>query len=268
MGASHNSPRVVTDDLVLYIDVNNPKCVDASADITSSTRLNNLAGGSYSDIQLKVFDTDSTPEMQFIRHDQTDLWIYDQDGVSDTNEAPGWISVDNYDRTDDDNNYTFMCWYKYPHGNSSQRAQNIYGGGFQSRTSFYLSPGGTSSSRGVLRYPNSGTTGAGNYTSAIFSDEEQWICFAATDRNVPGGTYETKRYFNGALIGTNTAGATFVAPTGNGKFTWGSWSGGYGAATMKSNLFMYYNRVLTAEEILQNYEATRERFGSIHDIPN
>ena len=41
MGASHNNPKIVTDDLVLYIDVNNPKCVDASAAITSSTRLNN-----------------------------------------------------------------------------------------------------------------------------------------------------------------------------------------------------------------------------------
>ena len=66
MSVSHNSPRVVTDDLVLYIDVNNPKCVDASEDITSSTRLNNLAGGNYSDIQLKVYDTDATPEMQFV----------------------------------------------------------------------------------------------------------------------------------------------------------------------------------------------------------
>ena len=268
MSVSHNNTSVITDDLVLYIDVNNPKCVDASADITSSTKLKNLAGGSYSDIQLGVYDSGAVPEMQFIKHEQTGLWIYDQDGVSDTGEAPGWISDANYDRTDDDNNFTFICWYKYPHGNSTQRAQNIYGGGFQSKTSFYLSPGGTSSSRGVLRYPNTGTTGAGNFSSTTFSSKEQWICFAATDRNVPGGTYETKRYFNGVLIGTNTASASFVAPTGNNKFTWGSWSGGYGAATMEANLFMYYNRVLTDEEIMHNYLATREKFGSLHDLDN
>tara|TARA_R100000081_G_C4778287_1_gene149925 strand:- start:193 stop:999 length:807 start_codon:yes stop_codon:yes gene_type:complete len=268
MSVSHNNTSVITDDLVLYIDVNNPKCVDASADITSSTKLKNLAGGSYSDIQLGVYDSGAVPEMQFIKHEQTGLWIYDQDGVSDTGEAPGWISDANYDRTDDDNNFTFICWYKYPHGNSTQRAQNIYGGGFQSKTSFYLSPGGTSSSRGVLRYPNTGTTGAGNFSSTTFSSKEQWICFAATDRNVPGGTYETKRYFNGVLIGTNTASASFVAPTGNNKFTWGSWSGSYGAATMEANLFMYYNRVLTDEEIMHNYLATREKFGSLHDLDN
>jgi|TARA_R100000084_G_scaffold99430_1_gene53804 hypothetical protein len=268
MSVSHNNTSVITDDLVLYIDVNNPKCVDASADITSSTKLKNLAGGSYSDIQLGVYDSGAVPEMQFIKHEQTGLWIYDQDGVSDTGEAPGWISDANYDRTDDDNNFTFICWYKYPHGNSTQRAQNIYGGGFQSKTSFYLSPGGTSSSRGVLRYPNSGTSGAGNFSSTTFSSKEQWICFAATDRNVPSGTYETKRYFNGVLIGTNTASASFVAPTGNNKFTWGSWSGSYGAATMEANLFMYYNRVLTDEEIMHNYLATREKFGSLHDLDN
>ena len=268
MGASHNSPRIVTDDLVLYIDVTNPMSVDASAALTSSTKLKNLAGGSYSDIQLGVYDSGAVPEMQFIRHDQTDLWIYDQDGVSDTGEYPGWISDANYDRTDDDNNFTFMCWYKYPHNNSTQRAQNIYGGGFQSKTSFYLSPGGTSSSRGILRYPNSGTTGAYSSTNTQFSSNEQWICFAATDKNVSGGTYETKLYLNGQPISSSTASASFVAPTGDGKFTWGSWSASYGNATMKSNLFMYYNRTLTAEEILQNYEATRERFGSIHDIPN
>jgi len=268
MSASHNSPKVVTDDLVLYIDVNNPKCVDASAALTSSTKLKNLAGGSYSDIQLGVYDSGAVPEMQFIKHEQTGLWIYDQDGVSDTGENPGWLSDANYDRTDDDNNYTFMCWYKYPFGNSTQRAQNIYGGGFQSKTSFVLTWSGTSASRGVLRYPTSGTTGSYSNTSTQFSSNEQWVCFAATDRNVGGGTYETKFYFNGQPFGTSTAGATFVAPTGNNKFTWGSWSGGYGAATMKSNLFMYYNRTLTAEEILHNYESTRERFGSVHDIEN
>ena len=37
MSVSHNNTSIITDDLVLYIDVYNPKCVDASADITSST---------------------------------------------------------------------------------------------------------------------------------------------------------------------------------------------------------------------------------------
>ena len=43
MSVSHNNTSIITDDLVLYIDVNNPKCVDASLDITSSTKLKNLA---------------------------------------------------------------------------------------------------------------------------------------------------------------------------------------------------------------------------------
>ena len=268
MSVSHNNTSIITDDLVLYIDVNNPKCVDASLDITSSTKLKNLAGGSYSDIQLGVYDSGAVPEMQFVKDEQTDLWIYDQDGVSDTGENPGWISDANYSRTDDDNNYSFMCWYKYPFGNSTQRVQNIYGGGFQSKTSFVLTWSGTSSSRGILRYPNTSTTGSYSGTTTQFSDTEQWICFAATDKNIDGGTYETKRYFNGVLDGTSTANASFVAPTGDNKFTWGSWSGGYGAATMKSNLFMYYNRTLTAEEIMHNYLATKAKFGSLHDLDN
>ena len=48
--------------------------------------------------------------------------------------------------------------------------------------------------------------------------------------------------------------------------TWGSWSGGYGPPTMRANCYMYYERTLTAEEILQNYNATKDRFGTNQNI--
>ena len=267
MSVSHNTARVVTDDLVFYYDVNNPRCLpNPTVAIDSDTKLYNLAKESdHADNYLKVYDHDAVPEMSFSRHEQTGLWLYEQDGTTDTDEDPGWISNESYTRTNV-NNYTFFCWFNFPYGDSSQRTDNIYGGGFQSETSFYLSPGGSSSSRGFLRYPNSGSTGSYSRTVTEFNDPQQWLCIATTDEDVSGGTYKTILYFNGLYNGESTAGSSFAAPSGTALATWGSWSGGYGPPTMRANCYMYYERTLTAEEILQNYNATKARFGTNQNI--
>tara|TARA_R100001015_G_C4615518_1_gene171519 strand:- start:550 stop:1359 length:810 start_codon:yes stop_codon:yes gene_type:complete len=268
MSVTHNTATIVTEGLQFYYDVNNPKCNPdvRTGVIALSSKLYNLAqDGDYKDDYLSPFDTDAIPEMTFSKEEQTGLWIYDQDGTTDTAEDPGWVSNESYNRNVDE--FTFFCWYNFPYGGGSQRTDNIYGGGFQSKTSFYLSSGGTSSARGFLRYPNSGSSGSYSRTTTEFNDPQQWLCMATTDENVHEiGGATTKLYFNGLLNGSSTGSSSFAAPSGTNKAVWGSWSGDYGPFSGKSNCFMYYERKLSADEILQNYNATKGRFGTNQDI--
>ena len=77
MSVSHNTARIVTEGLVWYYDVNNPRCLpNPTVAIDENTKLYNLATESdHADDYLRVYDTDATPEMSFTRHEQTGLWL-------------------------------------------------------------------------------------------------------------------------------------------------------------------------------------------------
>jgi hypothetical protein len=83
------------------------------------------------------------------------------------------------------------------------------------------------------------------------------------------GTYkastgQVKIYLDGVLKTTSTISTTGNVSLNDGKITLGldyhGLSSGY---SMNGNIFLsrVYNRVLTAAEVLQNYNATKSRFG-------
>lgn len=244
----NRGPKIVTDGLVAYFDVASTRCVDASQGLTSSTRLKNLAGG---DLEMVPYDTTNS-NMSFVIDNGN--YVYDQNGIN--GGYPGWYGSINQARTDD---FTFICWFKYTYGSSNQRSNNIYGGGFSGRTSFYLSPGGTSSSHGVLRYSDAGSANAYSRTGAYGGNDNTWHQFAAVDSG-PDGAHSTEVFIDGVSKGTTTSNASFDTPDGTGQFTWGSWSLTYGNMNARSNCYMYYNRALSDNEILQNYNTIKNRF--------
>ena len=63
-------------------------------------------------------------------------------------------------------------------------------------------------------------------------------------------------YSNGSLVITNSNGS--AGPDG---FSFGAWSGSSEPSTAEISFFMVYNRLLSAQEILQNYNALKKRFG-------
>jgi len=252
--ATAYSPKIVTDGLLAYFDVNNPKCVDASQTIDTNTRLKNLVrGGSTIEMQSRT-ETASYGNMSFVK--EGGIYVYDQNGIN--GGEPGWKSTLNYPRVDD---FTFICWFKYNYGSEYQRSDNIYGGGFSGRTSFYLSPGGTSSSHGALRYSDAGSANAyGVYLPASAGGNDGfWHMFAAVDSG-GDGDHTTKVYIDGILKGSGTSNASYDTPDGTGRFTWGSWSETYGNMNARSNCYSYYERALTDKEIMQNYIALKDRF--------
>ena len=250
MAISYN-PRIVTDNLKVYLDVSNSKCVDATQTVSSSTRLKNLVDTSF-EFYSPYTDATTLSNMSFVL--DGDNYVYDQ--VSVSGGEPGWASVSTFPRSYE---YTFISWFKYNYGSSYQRNDNIYGGGFSGQTSFYLSQGGTSANHGVLRYSQAGGTNSYSLTNTYGGNDGNWHMFASTDTG-GDGNQTTKFYLDGVLKGTVTSNASYVAPIGNSTMTWGSWSGDYGNFGGRTNLYMYYDRVLSVEEIQQNFNATRSRF--------
>ena len=95
-----------------------------------------------------------------------------------------------------------------------------------------------------------GATGGGVTTTPVYRN--QWVYVALSK---PSGSSSASYYVNGLFVGT--AGAyTTLAKTPH-------WLNRTGGQTWKGNcsIIQAYNRALTAEEIQQNYNATKSRFG-------
>ena len=90
---------------------------------------------------------------------------------------------------------------------------------------------------------------AGNTTLSL----NTWYCGAVTFSNVSG----YKLYLNGVLDGTSASTTTFNY---FGELQIGAFANA-NLFTGRISLAMVYNRVLSAQEISQNFNATRSRFG-------
>lgn len=247
-------PNIPTNGLKAFFDVSNPKCVDASQTIDSNTRLINLV--SDSNIQMQSQDTTSATlgNMSFVEDNGS--YVYNQNAIAGTGE-PGWKGINNPTRVND---YSFVCWYKYNYGSSYQRAENIYGGGFGSRTSFYLSPSGTSASHGILRYSDVGGTNSYGVQANYGGSDGEWHMFAATDTGPDVGVQTSKFYLDGVWKATAASNSSHDNNDGTDTMVWGSWSGTYGNFNGRTNCFMYYERVLTDDEIYNIYNGMKRRF--------
>lgn len=248
-------PKIELDRLKILLDVSNKKCVDNSQPITSTTYLHNLMDKS---IRFRPYESDTTG-MSF----ETDggLKIYKQDGIiGDGINNPCWWS-ENPIQTQD--NYTFSIWFKFSESTLSgetQRAENIYGGGIQSKAVMYLTSGGTSTTHGFLRYDYDGVNDAYSHTQQYGANDGNWHQFTTVDK-FSLGSHITEFYIDGVLKNSTTAPLEFTPSGGAVNFTWGSWSGGYGNFTGSTNLFMYWEKALSSEQVLNNFKATKSRFG-------
>jgi hypothetical protein len=93
-------------------------------------------------------------------------------------------------------------------------------------------------------------TGANFTTAAVYRN--QWVYVALSK---PSGSSSASYYVNGVLVGTGTA---YTTPA-----TTPTWFNRAGAQTWKGNCsnIQVYNRTLFAEEVLQNFNALRGRYG-------
>jgi hypothetical protein len=251
--ALHHNPRIVTSGLVLSLDAADINSYSGSGNI-----LNNLVlPGSTATV------VNGGPSGKVISLDGTNDWIGVDNSVTSAVLSPAQA--------------TFSIWFKanntYSNGNTCSL---ISRGNYNTSGGFFIHMRNSSGNCNVsAAFSNSTTTsysfeGTSNFNVNPFG---QWNNVTVTvDSSI-------KLYANGVLLQTvsrsvsnivygsgtiNTNGDTnlaFVsglayAPTidqGAGG-TWRPFNGDFGSGMM-------YNRVLSAEEVLQNYLAQKSRFG-------
>lgn len=252
--ASSFNQSIPLKGLQAFFDVSNPRCVDATQTISATTQLQNLAPNN-PDL---IFDTKpgavagTYAGMSFVL--DNGHYVYEQDALNGAD--PGWSS----DRTiQQPQNFTFHIWFKYTPG-ATQTGENIYGGGFSGRTSFYLAPGGGSANHGVLRYSDAGSGNSYSHTANYGGNDGNWHLFSCRDYGEDGNR-DTDFWLDGEFKQRVVSNSSHIIPDSRNTMTWGSWSVTYGNFGGRTNMYLMYNRTQSGKEIKQVFEATRSRFG-------
>jgi len=141
--------------------------------------------------------------------------------------------------------YTAYTKTAYFYVTSFSTANNIISGGFSGQHAFWLQ----ASNKLYAGHNGAWTTVTGNTTLSL----NTWYFGAVTYSNSTGW----KLYLNGREDGTSADTTTF---TGNQEIVIGAYSTGNNF-TGRISYVQVYNRALTATEILQNYNATKRRYG-------
>lgn len=258
---------VPQDGLALYIDVNNPRCLENPTNpVGSGTRLYNLSYSSNSVINCPYLTPSGNAtgwaQMSFPTENGKRV-AYQNAYAAGAGNDPGWLGnmVDSTRVAE----YTFSSWFRYQVGSTFQIAENIYGGGFNSQTSFYISPSGTSLSTGVLHYsPGNTNNFSNNYTTNGTSEpggsDDAWHMHTHTTTYSGPNTFTSRFYIDG-VEKSAVINASNYTPWASGQITWGSWAGTYGNYSGFMNLFMYYERTLSPSEVKLLYQNQRSMMG-------
>ena len=232
------SPKIVTDGLVLYLDAAN-----RDSYISGSTVWNDLSrtGGSGSLTNGPTFNTGSGGSIFF-------------DGVDDT--VIGTISGSIFT-----NNFTQTAWiYKL---NANTIWQGIFTNSYPATNNTYLMTFGNGSV--AAPYNSVGANQVGVVESGIFLDIgshlNRWLYLAISKS---GSLLTISCYKDGSLLqnsGSITWNGGNFSSTNN-YMIGRHWSG---SAVVPFNGYIsqvsVYNKFLTSQEIFQNYNTTKGRFG-------
>ena len=226
------SPKVVTDGLKVYLDAGNTKSYTSG-----STTWYDLSGNNVNGTLTNgpTFSPEANGCIVFDGIDDIVTTPFNRIQTSSTFEI--WAN-----RTEDVNTFNMMAgmylpYFGFRHGNYLHFSENV--GGVQ--RNLYTNE---SSSVGSLV-------------------NNRWYCFHFINSydgvNTTMSTY-TDGVFKGSI--TNT-GQTVTSTSSN--LTLGNWRTGIIDYPFKGkiSMFKYYNRTLSAQEILQNYNATKSRFSNI-----
>ena len=225
MGLAH-SPRIVTDGLVL--------CVDAASKRSypgTGTTWTDLKGGNNGTlINGPTFDSDNGGSIVF-------------DGSDDRVDCTSPSEIDSISEI------TMIAWVRYSGigyypkiiSRGHATATDLLRGSNNNQLSFYYANSGYATDSDYF----SGTIGSINLSSG-------WVCVAVTSGSV------VKFYKNSDLVYTS---GSITTNTGTGStLVLGNRPGGGRNFSGRMGVAMVYNRVLSADEILQNYLSTKERY--------
>jgi hypothetical protein len=214
-------PKTVTNGLVLCLDA-----ADKNSYPGTGTSWNDLSGNNNTGSLTNgaTFNSSNSGNIAF-------------DGVDDC------VVVNNNANILSKTAYTKTAWF---YTTSIGPNNNIISGGNSGQHAFWL--GGTS-------YLRAGHNG--NWSTIVATTSmsvNTWYYGAVTFNTTTGWNL----YLNGVQEATNVDTTTFI---GNQEILIGAYSTGGNVFTGRIATSLVYNRVLTSTEILQNYNATKSRFG-------
>ena len=236
MAVAYN-PSIITDGLVLYLDAANLKSYPGSG-----TTWNDLSGNNnnapmvntptYSNLKNGAFTFDGAGTNYFDLDSKASLVNVNAGTVG------GWVRFN--DLNSDSTNYVFVSY-----------GGNAYGGGFILE---HAGLGGTSLRLELVTFGGSisGAPRANIDKSTALPYQGQDIYMIGT-----WTTSEVKLYINGVLLSTVSTNAALPS-----RSTLRISNEGNRARGVNGNVYncSIYNRALSAQEILQNYNATKGRY--------
>ena len=237
MAVGYN-PSIVSDGLVFYIDAASSRCYSGSGNTA-----NGLVGGIGGTLVNGVsFNSANNGSFQF-------------DGAND------YIEVD--DLNVNFSNGLTVCAFCYPTANSNWGRIIDFGLG-QSNDNIILSRLNTSNV--FFLEVRSGTDAnqslIASSSSVLVNNKFQYLC-GVVDAGTPGNASTARLYYNGNLIPSSPTGNIVVPNTVNRTINYIARSNWSADSYFQGNIgqVIIYNRALTQQEILQNFNATRFRYG-------
>lgn len=231
MSTLNGGPNIITDGLVLYLDAGNTLSYTSGSTVWNDLSRSMLSG---SLINGPTFNTGSGGSIVF-------------DGVDDYVSVPKQTAFVNASQ------FTLMAWMK--RRTPSSKMICYQGADAGNDVSFELWNDGFA----YFEVGNSGNTYA---NIANTSTDWQYLTMVF-DGTQTGNSNRLKCYINGSLLNVGYSG-TIPSTSGpsNSVFSIGN-SQGIGGNFSDGNIAQVsiYNRALTASEVLQNYNATKGRFG-------
>ena len=230
MTTEYNTPKIVTDNLVLYLDAANTKSYSSG-----SGTWNDMMGDNDGTIEGATYVPSSPKHFSF-------------DGSND------YIQFDQYDFGTAFSLFAFINPTSY--GTIRTLFSNTSSGGSGDGITCFLNGWNTSNNKMYIEYGNgsSGTT-LNSDTNTITNGVWQSVTFNFDKGNNTGSLYN-----NTTLFASSTS--INLNSDLNREFRMGRFGGG--SAYWYPGLigvYMIYNRVLTAAEVKQNHNALKGRFG-------
>jgi hypothetical protein len=234
-------PRIVKDGLVFYMDAANPNCY-ISGNTTCNDLISNVSGFLENGTLFSTSDNG--------------VWIFD--GVDDYIEISATTIVRPTESELNTNGFTIMAWINV----DSSISQGVFSNdGINQATYYGLETSINSSGYFSMHKNDGGGAGSGN-TSSVLSDATvtAGVWTHVTYNFVSADKADWEIYVNG-LITTPT-----LSGSGGSIGYSPSLSGGIGirqSFTINGNIsnVKIYNRTLSSNEITQNYNALKGRFG-------
>ncbi len=248
----HHSPRIVTSGLVLALDAADRNSYPGTGatwlDLSGNNNSGSLTAG-------PTFNGANGGSIQF-------------DGTDDYIDNVGGLSSFNF--IQNTNVFSINIWFKI---NDLTNSQIIMGNSITAiEKGFYVQfLRGYTSTFGEYNISCLVTNGINNNLVSVGATDNNtvtstnWINACYVINNATSGQW----YFNGVAVTTSikkdTQTVTNSKSTGNSTRTLNIARGNYSStlATLKGNIsnVQLYNRALSATEVLQNYNATKSRFG-------